>query len=91
MSGLFGSTISRVVVFGHFWISDFGQPQEMGIGGSNEDRTRYLIVANDALSQMSYGPVFWLAVIIISLFSIKINQTLYAEISISISSCVLPA
>ena len=37
-------------------------------GGSNEDRTRYLIVANDALSQMSYGPVFWLAVNIISLF-----------------------
>ena len=25
--GLFGSTISRVVIFGHFWISDFGQPQ----------------------------------------------------------------
>ena len=41
---------------------------ERGIGGSNEDRTRYLIVANDALSQMSYGPVFWLAVNIISLF-----------------------
>ena len=37
-------------------------------GGSNEDRTRYLIVANDALSQMSYGPAFWLAVNIISLF-----------------------
>ncbi len=30
---------------------------ERGFGGSNEDRTRYLIVANDALSQMSYGPV----------------------------------
>ena len=41
---------------------------ERGIGGSNEDRTRYLIVANDVLSQMSYGPVFWLAVNIISLF-----------------------
>ena len=25
-------------------------------GGADEDRTRYLIVANDALSQMSYGP-----------------------------------
>ena len=30
---------------------------ERVFGGSNEDRTRYLIVANDALSQMSYGPV----------------------------------
>ena len=30
---------------------------ERDFGGSNEDRTRYLIVANDALSQMSYGPV----------------------------------
>ena len=29
---------------------------EVVFGGSNEDRTRYLIVANDALSQMSYGP-----------------------------------
>ena len=25
-------------------------------GGSDEDRTRYLVVANDALSQMSYRP-----------------------------------
>ena len=25
-------------------------------GGAEEDRTRYLIVANDALSQMSYSP-----------------------------------
>lgn len=25
-------------------------------GGPNEDRTRYLFVANEALSQMSYGP-----------------------------------
>ena len=30
MLGLFGSTISRVVIFGHFWISDFGQPQRKG-------------------------------------------------------------
>ncbi len=29
MLGLFGSTISRVVIFGHFWISDFGQPQNL--------------------------------------------------------------
>ena len=26
-------------------------------GGSNGDRTRHLVVANDALFQMSYGPV----------------------------------
>jgi len=26
------------------------------IGGADEDRTRYLVVANDALSQMSYSP-----------------------------------
>ena len=25
-------------------------------GGADEDRTRYLVVANDALSQMSYSP-----------------------------------
>ena len=28
----------------------------MQIGGADEDRTRYLVVANDALSQMSYSP-----------------------------------
>ena len=26
-------------------------------GGSNGDRTRHLVVANDALFQMSYGPM----------------------------------
>ena len=30
----------------------------MQIGGADEDRTRYLVVANDALSQMSYSPKF---------------------------------
>ena len=29
----------------------------MQIGGADEDRTRYLVVANDALSQMSYSPI----------------------------------
>ena len=28
----------------------------VNFGGTDEDRTRYLIVANDALSQMSYSP-----------------------------------
>ena len=27
-----------------------------GVGGADGDRTRYLVVANDALSQMSYNP-----------------------------------
>ena len=31
-------------------------------GGSDEDRTRYLIVANDALSQVSYGPIAFLII-----------------------------
>jgi hypothetical protein len=30
---------------------------ELKIGGAEEDRTPDLVIANDALSQLSYGPV----------------------------------
>jgi hypothetical protein len=32
--------------------------QESVIGGAEEDRTPDLVIANDALSQLSYGPVW---------------------------------
>ena len=51
-------TCCRKVLFVQLRKINFGLRQlERDIGGSNEDRTRYLVVANDALSQMSYGPI----------------------------------
>src|SRR6476619_4773848 len=35
---------------------EFLNPQKIGIGGASRDRTDDLIVANDALSQLSYSP-----------------------------------
>jgi hypothetical protein len=32
----------------------------IGIGGASRDRTDGLVVANDALSQLSYSPVNWM-------------------------------
>ena len=36
------------------WSNKWGELQRSG--GADGDRTRYLVVANDALSQMSYSP-----------------------------------
>ena len=33
--------------------------QGLKIGGASQDRTDDLIVANDALSQLSYSPIWW--------------------------------
>ena len=44
------------------WRGNFGQKKGPGdypspwIGGAREDRTPDLVIANDALSQLSYGP-----------------------------------
>ena len=44
-------------VFVQNWINGFGRrQQQQKNGGSDRDRTGYLLVANEALSQMSYGP-----------------------------------
>jgi hypothetical protein len=36
---------------------DRGQPKSANVGGARRDRTADLIIANDALSQLSYGPI----------------------------------
>jgi hypothetical protein len=39
-----------------YW-GDLCQPKLATAGGARRDRTADLIIANDALSQLSYGPV----------------------------------
>lgn len=47
----------RIEVFVLFLMVGFGQLHLLFNGGVDGDRTRYLVVANDALSQLSYFPV----------------------------------
>ena len=47
---------NQMEVFNKLRITDFGQLQICLFGGPNQDRTGDLIVANDALSQLSYWP-----------------------------------
>ena len=50
--------------------------QELKNGGSDRDRTGYLLVANEALSQMSYGPTR--SIIILNPMSCSTQTNLYA-------------
>ena len=47
-------TVPKRHGYGVRYIADSGRQQD---GGPDEDRTHYLVIANDALSQMSYRPV----------------------------------
>jgi hypothetical protein len=59
----------------------------IGIGGASRDRTDGLVVANDALSQLSYSPANWMHTSFTNPFyqrSLIRTKTPYASVSILI-------
>jgi YggT family protein len=45
------------VAFASIWLAEPKQAQPAKAGGARRDRTADLVIANDALSQLSYGPI----------------------------------